>query len=168
MKTDSAVKGHPASGARRAVVCVGAASVRLEVHGDELVRVDLLPLGRRHAAGGALWDLVLAQAAFQVREYLQGKRKRFNVRLRQPGTPFQQEVWKALGRLPFGATCTYGELAASAGSPRASRAVGTALHRNRLPIFVPCHRVVAERGLGGFACGPRWKRLLLDLEKAPA
>lgn len=162
-------RGLPSvSETRRAVVSVGAASVRLEVEGDELVGVELLPLGKKHTAGGALWDLVLAQACFQLREYLQGKRRRFSVRMRQEGSPFQQEVWKALGRVPYGEKTTYGELAAFAGKPRAYRAVGAALKRNRLPIFVPCHRVLASDGIGGFSGGLRWKRILLDLEKAPA
>lgn len=81
------------------------------------------------------------------------------------GTAFQQSVWSAIAAIPFGQTRTYGELAASIKRPQAVRAVGTACGRNPLPLFIPCHRVVAAGGgLGGFSSGLAWKRLLLQLE----
>jgi len=80
------------------------------------------------------------------------------------GTPFQLDVWKALCRVRRGRTVTYGELAEQVGRPKAAQAVGQAVGANPLPIFVPCHRVVAARGLGGFAGGLDLKRRLLDHE----
>jgi len=84
--------------------------------------------------------------------------------LTTPKTPFQARLRQALQDIPFGETCTYGELAASLGS--GARAVGQALGANPLPIIIPCHRVVAKNGLGGFACGLDWKRKLLAFENA--
>ncbi len=81
---------------------------------------------------------------------------------------FRQRVWKAIRRIPFGATVTYRELAAQIGHPQAARAVGSACAANRLLLAVPCHRVVASRGLGGFALGLEWKRKLLALETTGA
>lgn len=84
----------------------------------------------------------------------------------EAGTPFQRAVWNAARRIPVGHVKGYGELAAMAGMPTASRAVGNALGMNPVPIVVPCHRVVhADRGLGGFSAGLRWKRFLLEHER---
>ena len=77
---------------------------------------------------------------------------------------FRQRVWEAIRRIPFGSTLTYQAVAAQIGHPGAARAVGGACAANRLLLAVPCHRVVASRGLGGFALGLEWKRRLLALE----
>ena len=82
-------------------------------------------------------------------------------------TPFQAGVADALQAIPYGETVTYGELAALAGYPNAQRAAGTFCARNRFPLFVPCHRVVAADGLGSYgSLGLEYKRRLLDLEHA--
>lgn len=81
--------------------------------------------------------------------------------------PFVRKTWERMRKIPWGKALTYGELASALGSPRASRAVGQACARNELLLIVPCHRVVAESGLGGFACGLEWKRALLALETEP-
>ncbi len=163
----SAWAGLPgAAGAvRRTAVAVGAAAVRLESDGARVVRVDLLPWGSapQGAAHGPA-DPLLAAAAREVALYLRGRLRNFTVPFAQPGSGFQARVWGALGDVEYGGRITYGRLAALAGSPRAARAVGTAMNRNRLPLLVPCHRVVAADGVGGFGCGPRWKSFLLDLE----
>ena len=83
-----------------------------------------------------------------------------------PASDFRRGVWEALRRIPFGQTVTYQELAEQMGHPRAARAVGGACAANRLLLAVPCHRVVACHGLGGFAFGLEWKRKLLALEAA--
>ena len=83
------------------------------------------------------------------------------------GTDFQKQVWQAITRIPAGKTKTYGELARAIGRPRAYRAVANACGRNPLPIFIPCHRVVAANGkIGGFSAGLAWKRLLLSTNRA--
>lgn len=82
------------------------------------------------------------------------------------GTPFQREVWTALGRIPCGETLSYGELAHAIGRPKAVRAVGGACGANPIPVLVPCHRVLAADGrLGGFTAGLDWKRRLLKAER---
>ncbi|MEW4564568.1 methylated-DNA--[protein]-cysteine S-methyltransferase [Bremerella sp. JC770] len=83
------------------------------------------------------------------------------------GTPFQQRIWVACQRIPYGEVVTYGELARLAGRPGAARAVGTAMSRNRIPLIIPCHRVIAASNkIGGFTSpqGIRQKKRLLDLE----
>jgi methylated-DNA-[protein]-cysteine S-methyltransferase len=80
-------------------------------------------------------------------------------------TAFERAVTEALRRVPAGETVTYGELAALAGHPNAQRAAGTFCARNRFPIVVPCHRVVAAGGLGSYgSLGVEYKRRLLELE----
>jgi O-6-methylguanine DNA methyltransferase len=81
-------------------------------------------------------------------------------------TPFQRRVWRAMYAVPCGETRTYGQLAAAAGRPRAARAVGRTCGSNPVPLLLPCHRVTARAGLGGFGPGPEWKRFLLRLEGA--
>ena len=78
---------------------------------------------------------------------------------------FQKKVYLALRKVPAGKVITYGELAKRAGYPGAARAVGSAMEKNRLPIVIPCHRVVPLKGgLGEYSAGKQWKRWLLDHE----
>ncbi len=80
------------------------------------------------------------------------------------GAPFVKKVRQRMRKIPWGSALTYSELAAAAGSPLAARAVGQACAKNKLLLIVPCHRVLASVGLGGFACGLAWKTKLLELE----
>ena len=110
---------------------------------------------------------LLLRGAAELTEYLSGRRRTFSLPLSPGGTPFQRQVWEALTAIPYGETRTYGEVAAAIGRPRAVRAVGQADHRNPLPIFIPCHRVVgADGSLTGYAGGLALKRALLALEGA--
>lgn len=85
--------------------------------------------------------------------------------IERAGSPFQEQVWAELRRIPYGNAVSYRELAARVGTPRAPRAVGRANGANRLAVIVPCHRVIAAGGgLGGYGGGLPAKRYLLDLE----
>jgi methylated-DNA-[protein]-cysteine S-methyltransferase len=107
----------------------------------------------------------VADAVLQLKEYFTGSRRTFKIKLApSPATSFQSEVWAALRRIPYGQVRTYGEVADAVDRPRAHRAVGNANHANPWPIVVPCHRVVASGGLGGYGGGDEVKRYLLDLE----
>ena len=108
---------------------------------------------------------VLKQAKRELQEYFAGKRRNFNVALDPEGTPFQRSVWKAISRVDFGTTITYGALAAKAGRPGSARAAGVATGRNPISIVVPCHRIMGANGsLTGYAGGLQRKRALLALE----
>jgi O-6-methylguanine DNA methyltransferase len=103
----------------------------------------------------------------QVCEYLEGKRRDFDLHLDMRGTEFQRTVWDELCRIPFGVTRSYQDVARAIGRPMAVRAVGTANGANPLPLVVPCHRVVATGGkLGGYGGGLELKRRLLAMERA--
>ena len=114
-------------------------------------------------------DAVLERARCELDDYFAGTLTKFTVPTAAHGTPFQQRVWAALRKIPYGATRTYGEQAAAIGSPNASRAVGLANGRNPIAIMVPCHRVIGSNGsLTGFGGGLHRKKFLLDLEQRPA
>ena len=108
---------------------------------------------------------LLKEAMGQLDEYFSLKRTRFNLPLRPLGTKFQQDVWKALRRIPYGKTRTYGDIAREVKNPKACRAVGNANGKNPLSIIVPCHRVVGKHPQsGGFGMGMKKKTFLLNLE----
>ncbi len=108
---------------------------------------------------------VLERGRAQLLDYLAGRRRVFDLPLRPAGTPFQRRVWAALSAIPWGETRTYGQIARAIGAPKAARAVGQANHRNPIPIFIPCHRVIGAGGaLTGYGGGLELKRMLLQLE----
>jgi methylated-DNA-[protein]-cysteine S-methyltransferase len=119
-------------------------------------------------AGFARQDAAFRQARSELRAYFAGELTRFELPLGPKGTPFQQRVWQALQRIPYGTTTTYSQVAASLGQPAAARAVGLANARNPIPIIIPCHRLIGASGaLTGYGGGLDRKRWLLDLEAAP-
>lgn len=106
------------------------------------------------------------QVIKELEEYFQGERKRFTLPLSLEGTYFQKKVWEALEDIPFGETRTYKEIATKIGHEGAYRAVGSANNKNKIPIVIPCHRVIASNGkLAGYAGGMDLKEKLLNLEK---
>ena len=108
---------------------------------------------------------MLRQAKRELTEYFAGRRKRFDVALDPQGTVFQRSIWKAIAKVGFGETLTYGELAQRAGHPGSARAAGAATGRNPLSVIVPCHRIMGANGsLTGYAGGLSRKRALLELE----
>ncbi len=120
----------------------------------------------------AIDDPVLDAARRQIEEYADGRRRSFDLPMKPMGTDFQQDVWAALGTIPYGETRSYADLAAMVGKPGAARAVGQANARNPIPIVQPCHRVLqADGSLGGWmgasADDSSLKRVLLDLENGP-
>ena len=107
---------------------------------------------------------LLLRARAALFDYFDGSRRDFDLPLAPAGSPFRTRVWAALRAIPYGETRTYGDLAAALGS--AARAIGQANGANPIPILIPCHRVVAGNGLGGYSGGdgPVTKRALLALE----
>jgi methylated-DNA-[protein]-cysteine S-methyltransferase len=116
--------------------------------------------------------MTTAKAALRVDTllaYLDGRLDRLDLPLAPEGTAFQQQVWSQLMRLAHGQTTHYGALASALARPRAARAVGAAVGRNPLWVFIPCHRVIGRDGaLTGYAGGLERKRALLMLEGAHA
>ena len=107
-----------------------------------------------------------AEPIRQLGAYFAGELQDFDLKLTPQGTPFQQEVWAELCKIPYGETISYGELARRVGNPNASRAVGLANGSNPIPIIIPCHRVIGSNGkLTGYGGGLPIKEKLLALER---
>ncbi len=101
----------------------------------------------------------------QLCEYLEGKRKSFDVPYTLNGTEFQKKVWNALCDIPYGETRSYKDIATAVGNPKASRAVGMANNKNPITVIVPCHRVIGASGkLVGYAGGLEMKQYVLSME----
>jgi methylated-DNA-[protein]-cysteine S-methyltransferase len=136
----------------------------VEGDADGITQIELPHSGARSSTGPV--PRAVSSTAKQLEEYFAGKRRSFEVDLHLTGSAFDQSVWTALTEIPYGEVRTYGEIADAIGKPTAYRAVGNANGRNPWPIIVPCHRVVASSGLGGYAGGLDVKRYLLGLEGA--
>ena len=103
--------------------------------------------------------------AKQLKEYINGDRRKFDIKYEITTTPFVTKVLKETEKVPYGQVKTYKEIAELIGNPKSYRAVGNALASNPLPIIIPCHRIVRSNGkLGGFGGRPDLKRKLLSLE----
>ncbi len=113
-------------------------------------------------------NAITALAVTQLSEYFDGKRKTFTVPVAPEKAPmatvFRLAVWDMLAQVPYGEAVTYGELATRLGKPGAARAIGGAVGANPLLVVIPCHRVMAADGIGGFSAGLELKRALLDIE----
>jgi methylated-DNA-[protein]-cysteine S-methyltransferase len=141
----------------------------LGTDGEALIRIDMdVPSRPPRALEGWTSDASagpLPEAARQLAEYFNGRRRAFDLALRLEGTEFQRRAWRCLMEIPYGETRSYGEQAKRIGNPNASRAVGLANGRNPIPIVVPCHRVIgADGSLTGFGGGIERKRWLLEHE----
>ncbi|MBE0647655.1 MAG: methylated-DNA--[protein]-cysteine S-methyltransferase [Bacteroidales bacterium] len=111
--------------------------------------------------------LCLREAVSQLKEYFKGDRQLFTARVDVMGTDFQMRVWDEVGKIPYGKTITYHQLAERIGDPKAFRAVGQADSKNPVWIIIPCHRVIGNDGkLVGYAGGLWRKKWLLEHEQA--
>ncbi|SHH18541.1 methylated-DNA--[protein]-cysteine S-methyltransferase [Thermosipho atlanticus] len=99
----------------------------------------------------------------QIKEYFEGKRKKFDFTVKISGGPIFKKIWNYVYNIPYGTTETYGKIAKELNiNPRV---IGFAMAANPLPIYIPCHRVVSKNDLGGFTGGLKWKKYLINLEK---
>jgi O-6-methylguanine DNA methyltransferase len=127
-----------------------------------LAEVPSSPSRKTLIRGGAF----LRRASEEVSRYFAGERRAPEAKLDLSGLPrFEQAVLRAVRSIPPGETRTYAQIAAQAGAPRSTRRVQSILVRNPLPLFVPCHRVVAEGALGPYVGGRARKKRLLDMER---
>jgi methylated-DNA-[protein]-cysteine S-methyltransferase len=121
----------------------GVLGIRTE--GERLTDIEYLPRG---VATLAPLDRLSAEVCRQIERYLDDPEYRFDLPFQYDGTPFQCRVWRRIHAIPSGTVVTYRHIARALGT--APRPVGGACGANRLPIVIPCHRVVAQHGLGGF------------------
>ncbi len=137
--------------------------IALPAESEKRVETILNTMFKDHVrfAGGP----VNREAQKQITAYLEGRLFKFDLPLQINGTVFQKKALEEVARIPYGRTRTYGDIARAIGSPKAARAVGGANAKNNLPLVIPCHRVVAANGLGGYGGGPVLKKKLLKLEE---
>ena len=122
--------------------------------------------GEGKLCGNNFLSETLAHAFTQLEEYFSGRRKEFDLLLQPEGTEFQSRVWNAIREIEYGKTISYKYIAEKIGNKKACRAVGMACGRNKIAIFIPCHRVIgSDCKIGGYAYGIKNKELLLSLEK---
>ena len=130
-----------------AVVAAPFGAVGVAVQGVQ-VAIELLP--KNHPSKAAEHKTA-ANVASQIEAYFNNPRNDFNLPIMHKGTPFQRRVWQAISAIPRGQVLTYGQVAEQIGS--GARAVANACGANHLPLVIPCHRVVAKNGIGGFMSG---------------
>ena len=133
------------TGRREAVVAAPFGSVAVETRGDRLTALHLLPARSPTEPTSPLAVAVKEQ----LERYFEDPHYPFDLPLEIIGSPFQRRVWAAIAAIPRGQTRRYGDLAAELAAP--ARAVGQACGDNRLPLVIPCHRVIGATGIGGFA-----------------
>lgn len=140
----------------RTLIFTPFGAVELNLHGNQLAiglmaHTSLLPPQVEAQALPALVHPLIKHAYKRITQYLQQPTSLRNLSFCQQGTDFQQRVWQAISEIPCGQTLSYSELAAQVGS--GPRAVANACGANKLPLLVPCHRVLAKYGIGGFMQG---------------
>jgi len=130
---------------------------------DELI--EELVFATRSVRTRAPQSAAEKEVARQLKEYFSGKRRAFELPLIIRGTDFQQRVLRELWHIEYGETISYADLALRAGAPKAVRAVANVMASNKIPVILPCHRIIAsDGGLGGYSGGLRKKKFLLGLE----
>lgn len=108
---------------------------------------------------------LISRTANEIKEYLDGNKKSFSIPIKLEGTDFQNKVWQALLKIPYGETRSYKDIAININNSKACRAVGTAIKNNPIPIIIPCHRVIkSNKDIGNYAYGIDIKKELLNLE----
>lgn len=140
-----------------------AGFINLEIYGDEngISEIKFVDFYKNLLTN----DENLKLCIDELNRYFKGDLVNFSVKLNIIGTEFEKNVYNALLKIPYGEVRTYKEIAKSINHPKAYRAVGNANSKNKIPIIVPCHRVVSNSGIGGYTGGINIKKNLLKIEK---
>ena len=135
--------------------------IKIAQEGDAIVEINVTESEKESEKETPL----IKKTIKELEEYFEGKRKFFDIPISIKGTEFQEKVWEALLRIPYGETKSYEDIAKMIGYPKGARAVGMANHNNKIIIIIPCHRVIGKNGkLIGYAGGLPVKEKLLQIE----
>lgn len=135
--------------------------IKIAQEGDAIVEINVSESEKESEKETPL----IKKTIKELEEYFEGKRKFFDIPISIKGTEFQEKVWEALLRIPYGETKSYEDIAKMIGCPKGARAVGMANHNNKIIIIIPCHRVIGKNGkLIGYAGGLPVKEKLLQIE----
>jgi methylated-DNA-[protein]-cysteine S-methyltransferase len=131
-----------------------------------LVATEKLLIELRFAsASQSAKNPLLQETETQLQAYFKGNLRKFDLPYKISGSVFQKQVLTAASQIEYSNTTSYANLAKEIGKPNSARAVGNALANNHIPIIIPCHRILAKNGLGGYSAGLWRKTFLLNLEK---
>lgn len=135
--------------------------IKIAQEGDAIVEINVTDSEEKSERETPL----IKKTIKELEEYFEGKRKIFDIPISIKGTEFQEKVWEALLKIPYGETKSYEDIAKMVGCPKGARAVGMANHNNKIIIIIPCHRVIGKNGkLVGYAGGLPVKEKLLQIE----
>ena len=135
--------------------------IKIAQEGDAIVEINVTDSEKESERETPL----IKKTIKELKEYLEGKRKIFDIPIDTQGTEFQEKVWNALLEIPYGETKSYEDIAKMVSCPKGARAVGMANHNNKIIIIIPCHRVIGKNGkLVGYAGGLPVKEKLLQIE----
>jgi len=137
--------------------------LEITANDKEILAIDFVTKKNKSNRHNAL----IKKCIVQLEQYFAGQRKTFDLPIFIGGTDWQVRVWTELKKIGFGSVISYHDLARMSGNPRAARAVGSAVNKNRLPIIIPCHRVIGSRGdMIGYEGGLWRKKWLLQHENS--
>jgi methylated-DNA-[protein]-cysteine S-methyltransferase len=161
-----ATLGHNSEAACVDELRASSTAARYRSRGAQRLKTRRLSDASNLSSGRSAYQIA-GNAIEQLWEFLVTGRQRIETSLDvRAGTNFQHQAWDIVRTIPFGETRSYGWVAEALGKPTATQALGTAVGSNQMLIFVPCHRVVGSRGIGGYSRGTEIKRRLLDHERS--
>lgn len=141
-------------------------NLKIVANGDEIIEISFCDNCEQIEILNNKRSEILTRCADEISAYFRGEISKFSVKFKIEGSDFEKSVYEALLKIPYGEVLTYKQLATKINRPKAYRAVGNANAKNKIPIIIPCHRVVASNGIGGYSGGLWRKNRLLKLEKA--
>ena len=141
-------------------------NLKIVANGDEIIEISFCDNCEQMEISNNKRSKILTHCADEISAYFRGEISKFSVKFKIEGSDFEKSVYEALLKIPYGEVLTYKQLATKINRPKAYRAVGNANAKNKIPIIIPCHRVVASNGIGGYSGGLWRKSRLLNLEKA--
>lgn len=141
-------------------------NLKIVANGDEIIEISFCDNCEQIEISNNKRSEILTRCADEISAYFRGEISKFSVKFKIEGSDFEKSVYEALLKIPYGEVLTYKQLAKIINRPKAYRAVGNANAKNKTPIIIPCHRVVASNGIGGYSGGLWRKSRLLKLEKA--
>lgn len=141
-------------------------NLKIVANGDEIIEISFCDNCKQIEISNNTRSEILTRCADEISAYFRGEISKFSVKFKIEGSNFEKSVYEALLKIPYGEVLTYKQLATKINRPKAYRAIGNANAKNKIPIIIPCHRVVASNGIGGYSGGLWRKNRLLKLEKA--
>ena len=137
----------------------------ISIHNQKVIGIKWVTVASPKKKDKFQFDSFANGTIKQLDNYFSGKTDALEIKVQMQGTQFQKDVWESLTKIPLGETRTYSDIASEIGRPEAYRAVGSACARNKIPVIIPCHRVVGKNNVTGWSGNTGAKEWLLEHEK---